>query len=43
MRYTHKIPVTHNGKERPQEEIKSDRKKVEKRIDNELICPMNWL
>ena len=43
MKWTHKIPVTKNGKERPQEDIKTERKKVYKRIDEKLICPMNWL
>jgi len=43
MKWTHKIPVTKNGKERPQEDIKAERNKVGKRIDEKLICPMNWL
>lgn len=43
MKWTHKIPVTKNGKERPYEEIKQDKKKVLKRIDYDLVCPMNWL
>ena len=43
MKYTHKIPVTKNGNERPYEEIKKDRNKVAKRIDDEIICPMNWM
>jgi len=43
MKFTHKIPVTKNGKERPYEEIKSDRNRVEKRIDENIVCPMNWM
>lgn len=43
MRYTHKIPITKNGKDRPYEEIKKDKDRVVKRIDNDIICPMNWL
>ena len=43
MKWTHKIPVTKNGKERPQDDIKAERKKVSKRVDDKLICPMNWL
>lgn len=43
MKYTHKIPVTKNGNERPYEEIKKDRNKVVKRIDDDIICPMNWM
>ena len=43
MKYTHKIPVTKNGKDRPYEEIKKDRNRVAKRIDNDIVCPMNWM
>ena len=43
MKYTHKIPVTKNGNERSYDEIKNDRKKVNKRIDNTIVCPMNYL
>ena len=43
MKWTAKIPVTKNGKERPYEDIKQDKKKVCNRIDDKLVCPMNWL
>ena len=43
MRYTHKIPVTKNGVERPYEEIQKDKDKVEKRINKKIVCPMNYL
>lgn len=43
MKWTHKIAYTKNGKERPQPEIKKDKDKVQRRIDDKLICPMNWL
>lgn len=43
MVYTHDIPVTKNGKERPYEEIKKDRNKVKNRVDKNMVCPMNWL
>jgi len=43
MRYTHKISMTKNGVERPYDEIKKDKRKVEKRIDKKIICPMNYL
>jgi hypothetical protein len=43
MKYTHKIPVTKNGKERSYEDIKKDRDHVVKRIDKDIICPMNYL
>ncbi len=43
MKYTHKIAVTKNGVERPYDEIKRDRKKIDKRIDNSIVCPMNYL
>ena len=43
MKYTHKIPTTKNGIERPYEEIKKERHKVEKRINKKIVCPMNYL
>jgi len=43
MKYTHKIAVTKNGKERPYDEIKKDKLKVKQRIDESIVCPMNWL
>lgn len=43
MKYTHEIPVTKNGKERPYEDIKNDKKKIERRIDKNIVCPMNYL
>ena len=43
MEYTHKIPTTKNGSERPYEEIKKDKKKIKKRIDRSIVCPMNYL
>lgn len=43
MKWTSKIPVTKNGKERTKEEIKKDQDRIKKRINSDLICPMNWL
>lgn len=43
MVYTHKIPVTKNGKERPYGDIKKDKRKVQDRIDETIECPMNWM
>lgn len=43
MQWTHDIPVTKNGKERPYEDIKKDKNRVKRRIDKDIICPMNWL
>ena len=43
MKYTYKIAVTKNGKDRPYSEIKKEKSKVKRRIDESLICPMNWL
>ncbi len=43
MKYTHKIPTTKNGKERPYEDIKKEREKIKKRVDESIVCPMNWL
>ena len=43
MKWTAKIPVTKNGKERPYEDIKKDKLRVANRIDDTLVCPMNYL
>ena len=43
MKWTHEIPVTKNGKERSLDEIRLDREKIKKRIDDSIVCPMNWL
>ena len=43
IKWTREIPVTKNGKERPQKEISNDRKKLFKRIDSTIDCPMNQL
>jgi len=43
MKWTHKLAVTKNGKERPYDDIKKEKKKVEDRIDDSIVCPMNWL
>lgn len=43
MKFTHKIPSTKNGKDRPYKDIAIDKKKLEKRIDKKIICPMNWM
>lgn len=43
MKYTAKIPTTKNGKERDYSDIKADKRKVEKRIDPDIVCPMNWM
>ena len=43
MRYTSKIPSVKNGKPRPHEDISRDKDKVDKRIDKDIVCPMNWM
>ena len=43
MKYTREIPVTKNGNERPYNEIKKDKARLSKRIDQDIICPMNHL
>lgn len=43
MKYTHEIPLTKNGKERPYSEVKKDKNKINARIDDSIVCPMNWL
>ena len=43
MLWTHEIPLTKNGKERPRNDIRTDKEKLRLRIDEKIICPMNWL
>ena len=43
MKYTHKIQMTKNGEERPYEEIKKEKRRIFRRIDKNLVCPMNYL
>ena len=43
MKWTHEIPVTKNGKERSQSDIDKDRARIKRRINPDIICPMNWL
>lgn len=43
MKYTRAVNVTKNGKPRKQEDIMVDREKLNLRINNDFICPMNWM
>lgn len=43
MKYTKDVPVTQNGNELPYEEIKQGRDKINNRINENLVCPMNYL
>ena len=43
MKYTKDVPVTKNGNELPYEDIKHGRDKINNRINENLICPMNYL
>lgn len=43
MKYTRTIDVTKNGKPRKQSDIIADREKLDKRINDDFVCPMNWL
>lgn len=43
MKYTKDVPMSSNGNSREYEDIKSDRERLENRIDSDMICPMNWL
>ena len=43
MKYTRDVPLTKNRKERDYEEVKVDRNKLNQRINENLICPMNWV
>ena len=37
------IPYMKNGKMRDKEDISTDRNKLNKRINTNISCPMNWL
>ena len=43
MKYTRSVDMTKNGKERPYADIQKDKANLDKRIDTEIVCPMNWL
>ena len=43
MKYTREIKITKDGKPRKQEDILKDREKLERRINTDFICPMNWM
>lgn len=43
MNYVKTVPVTKNGKSLPREVVSSARGKIKNRINNNLICPMNYL
>ena len=43
MKYTREITTTKNGKERSRKDVKADKDRLEKRIDKNIVCPMNWL
>lgn len=43
MKYTKDVPVTKNGNELPYEDIKHGRDKINNRINETLVCPMNYL
>lgn len=41
--YTKQVPTTKNGKERPSSEIKKERSRIKRKVDDSIVCPMNWL
>lgn len=43
MKYTREIKYTKEGKESSQDDIDDKKIKLNERINNSLICPMNWL
>lgn len=44
MKYVREIPVKKsNGTPRDSADIKKDKQKLARRIDKDIICPMNWL
>ena len=43
MEYTHAVSMTKNGANRDYDDILKDKQKLKNRIDNSIICPMNWM
>ena len=43
MKYTKDVPVTKNGKELPYEDVKLNKDKIKRRLNRNLVCPMNYL
>ena len=43
MKYTRAIEIIKNGKPRKQVDIIADREKLDNRINDDFICPMNWM
>lgn len=43
MKYTKSVPVTKNGNELPFEQIETAKNKIKKRINDDFVCPMNYL
>lgn len=43
MKYTKDIPRTKDGKELSADIVQANRYKLNRRIDETLVCPMNWL
>ena len=43
MRWTREVELTKNGRERPYDLVKKEKNKIKKRIDENIVCPMNWL
>lgn len=43
MKYIKEIPLTKNGQERNYSDVKKEKKKILDRIDNDILCPMNYL
>lgn len=43
IKYTREIATTKNGRERPRKDVKADRDRIDRRVDCDIVCPMNWL
>lgn len=43
MKYTKAVPVTKNGNELPFEQIEASKNKIKRRINDDFVCPMNYL
>ena len=43
MKYTREVPRTRNGEQIPYDIVKEGKTKLRNRIDNDFVCPMNWL
>lgn len=43
MKHVKEVKTTKNGKKKKIEKIREEKERISKRVNNELVCPMNWM